>query len=77
MFRWQSHVQTTWSTDLLGKKGMLISCSKGSKWPSRFGSNIGRGMKVNKEEIIGMYVAPGQLYKTDHAKRMEDISRER
>jgi len=32
------------------------------------GGNIGRGMKVNKEEIIGMYVALDSYIKRDHDK---------
>ena len=32
------------------------------------GFNIGRGMKVNKEEILGMYVALEQYLQYDHDK---------
>ena len=32
------------------------------------GATIGRGMKVNKEEILGMYVALEKYVKKDHAK---------
>jgi D-glucosaminate-6-phosphate ammonia-lyase len=48
---------------LLGKKN-LIDAARLSMPPR--GSTVGRGMKVNKEEIIGMYVALDYYVKQDH-----------
>lgn len=50
---------------LLGKKH-LIDAARLSMPPR--GSTIGRGMKVNKEEILGMYVALDNFIKLDHKK---------
>lgn len=50
---------------LMGKKD-LIAAARLNGPPS--GGNIGRGMKVNKEEIIGMYVALDTYIKRDHEK---------
>jgi uncharacterized pyridoxal phosphate-dependent enzyme len=50
---------------LMGKKD-LIAAARLNGPPS--GGNIGRGMKVNKEEIIGMYVALDSYIKRDHHK---------
>jgi len=50
---------------LMGKKD-LIAAARLNGPPS--GGNIGRGMKVNKEEIIGMYVALDSYIKRDHNK---------
>jgi L-seryl-tRNA(Ser) seleniumtransferase len=50
---------------LMGKKD-FIAGARLSGPPN--GGNIGRGMKVNKEEIIGMYVALDAYIKRDHAK---------
>ncbi len=49
---------------LMGKKD-LIAAARLSANPR---NGIGRGQKVNKEEIIGMYVALEQFVKTDHKK---------
>jgi L-seryl-tRNA(Ser) seleniumtransferase len=49
---------------LMGKKA-LIDAAKLSASPR---SGIGRGHKVNKEEIIGMYVALDNYIRRDHAK---------
>lgn len=49
----------------MGKKD-LITAARLNGPPN--GGNIGRGMKVNKEEIIGMYVALGSYIKRDHNK---------
>jgi len=49
---------------LMGKKD-LIAAARLNGPPS--GGNIGRGMKVNKEEMIGMYVALDSYIKRDHA----------
>jgi uncharacterized pyridoxal phosphate-dependent enzyme len=48
---------------LMGKKN-LIAAARLSMPPR--GSTIGRGMKINKEEIFGMYVALEQYLKYDH-----------
>lgn len=50
---------------LMGKKD-LIAAARLNGPPN--GGNIGRGMKVNKEEIIGMYVALDSYIKRDHAR---------
>jgi uncharacterized pyridoxal phosphate-dependent enzyme len=48
---------------LMGRKD-LIAAARLNAPPK--GGNIGRGMKVNKEEIIGMYVALDSYVKRDH-----------
>lgn len=50
---------------LMGKKD-LIAAARLSMPPR--GSTIGRGMKVNKEEILGMYVAIEKFVNMDHKK---------
>ncbi len=50
---------------LMGKKD-LIAAARLNAPPN--GGNIGRGMKVNKEEMIGMYVALDSYIKRDHDK---------
>ncbi len=50
---------------LMGRKD-LIAAARLSAPPS--GGNIGRGMKVNKEEILGMYVAIEKYINQDHDK---------
>lgn len=50
---------------LMGKKD-LVAAARLNGPPG--GGNIGRGMKVNKEEIIAMYVALDSYIKRDHAK---------
>jgi len=50
---------------LMGKKH-LIEAARLSMPPR--GSTIGRGMKVNKEEILGMYVALDNFVRMDHKK---------
>jgi L-seryl-tRNA(Ser) seleniumtransferase len=50
---------------LMGKKD-LIAAARLSMPPR--GSTIGRGMKINKEEIIGMYVALEEFISMDHDK---------
>lgn len=57
---------------LMGKKD-IITAARMHMAPRGF--NIGRGMKVNKEEIMGMYVALETFLKLDHAnvwKEWED-----
>ena len=50
---------------LMGKKSVIDAARL--HMPPR-GFNIGRGMKVNKEEILGMYVALEQYLVYDHEK---------
>ncbi len=51
---------------LMGKKELIAAARLNA--PPR-GGNIGRGMKVNKEEILGMYVALEKFINLDHAKQ--------
>lgn len=50
---------------LMGKKDLIAAARLSA--PPR-GGNIGRGMKVNKEEILGMYVALEEFINQDHGK---------
>ena len=50
---------------LMGKKDLIAAARLNA--PPR-GGNIGRGMKVNKEEILGMYVALDKFINRDHQK---------
>jgi L-seryl-tRNA(Ser) seleniumtransferase len=52
------------STGILMGKKELIAAARLNGPPG--GGNIGRGMKVNKEEMIGMYVALDSYIKRDH-----------
>lgn len=54
------------STGILSGKKDLIAAAKMSAPPR--GSNIGRGMKVNKEEIFGLYMALEHFINTDQEK---------
>ncbi len=54
------------STGILMGKKELIAAARLNGPPG--GGNIGRGMKVNKEEILGMYVALDSYIKRDHAQ---------
>ena len=51
---------------LMGKKDLIAAARLNA--PPR-GGNIGRGMKVNKEEILGMYVALEKFINLDHQKQ--------
>ena len=53
---------------LMGKKD-LVAAARLNGPPN--GGNIGRGMKVNKEEMIGMYVALESYIKKDHKKEWQ------
>jgi len=53
---------------LMGRKD-LIEAARLSAPPR--GGTLGRGMKVNKEEILGMYVALDIYIKKDHAKEWQ------
>jgi L-seryl-tRNA(Ser) seleniumtransferase len=48
---------------LMGRKDLIAAARLNA--PTR-GGNIGRGMKVNKEEILGMYVALERYVNLDH-----------
>jgi L-seryl-tRNA(Ser) seleniumtransferase len=50
---------------LMGKKDIIAAARL--SMPPR-GSNVGRGMKVNKEEVLAMYVALDSFIKQDHDK---------
>ncbi|HPE76272.1 MAG TPA: PLP-dependent transferase [Draconibacterium sp.] len=50
---------------LMGRKDLIAAARLNA--PPR-GGNIGRGMKVNKEEILGMYVALEKFVSIDHKK---------
>ncbi len=50
---------------LMGKKD-IIAAARQHMLPR--GYNIGRGMKINKEEILGMYVALEKFIAQDHDK---------
>jgi L-seryl-tRNA(Ser) seleniumtransferase len=50
---------------LMGRKDLIAAARLHA--PPR-GGNIGRGMKVNKEEVLGMYVALERYMNQDHAK---------
>jgi L-seryl-tRNA(Ser) seleniumtransferase len=54
---------------LMGKKD-IIAAARLSSSPNA--ATVGRGMKVNKEEIIGMYVALDRYIKQDHEKEWKD-----
>lgn len=58
------------SAGLLYGKKELIAAARLSAPPR--GGNIGRGMKVNKEEVLGMYVALDKYVKQDHDKEWKD-----
>ncbi len=51
---------------LMGRKDLIAAARLNA--PPR-GGNIGRGMKVNKEEILGMYVALEKFINLDHIKQ--------
>ncbi len=54
---------------LLGRKD-LIAAARMNGWPNS--DSIGRGMKVNKEELLGMMVAVEIYSKRDHAADMRE-----
>lgn len=53
---------------LMGRKDLIAAARFNS--PPR-GGNIGRGMKVNKEEILGMYAAVKRYVEMDHDKQWQ------
>ncbi len=54
---------------LMGKKD-IVSAARLHMPPRGF--NVGRGMKVNKEEILGMYVALQKYISQDHEKEWKE-----
>ena len=54
------------STGILMGRKHIVEAARLSAPPR--GNTIGRGMKVNKEEILGMYVALEKYINTDHEK---------
>jgi L-seryl-tRNA(Ser) seleniumtransferase len=57
---------------LLGRKD-LIAAARLNAPPN--GNTVGRGMKVNKEEIVGMLAALELYLKKDHAREQQDFER--
>jgi uncharacterized pyridoxal phosphate-dependent enzyme len=57
---------------LLGRKD-LIAAARANAAPN--GNSIGRGMKVNKEEMLGMLVALERFIKLDHAALDREYNR--
>ena len=55
---------------LLGRKD-LIEAARLNAPPN--GNTVGRGMKVNKEEMLGMLVALEMFVKKDHARREQGV----
>jgi L-seryl-tRNA(Ser) seleniumtransferase len=54
---------------LMGKKDIIAAARL--SMPPR-GGNIGRGMKINKEEILGMYMALEKYVNQDHDKEWKE-----
>ena len=54
---------------LYGKRDLIAAARLNA--PPR-GGNIGRGMKVNKEEVLGMYAALDKYVKQDHDKEWKE-----
>jgi len=54
---------------LMGKKE-IVAAARLSMPPRGF--NVGRGMKVNKEEVLGMYVALEKYIQQDHDKEWKE-----
>ena len=54
---------------LMGKKDIVAAARL--HMPPR-GFNVGRGMKVNKEEVLGMYVALEKYLQQDHDKEWKE-----
>lgn len=58
---------------LMGKKDIIAAARL--HMPPR-GFNVGRGMKINKEEILGMYVALEKYVSQDHDKEWKEWEKE-
>lgn len=59
------------STGILSGRKELIAAARLSAPPR--GANIGRGMKVNKEEIFGLYIALEKFINTDQDKEWKTL----
>ena len=57
---------------LLGRKGLIAAARKNAP-PN--GNTIGRGMKVNKEEMLGMLAALELYLEKDHAKERREFDK--
>lgn len=57
---------------LLGRKD-LVAAARANAAPN--GNSVGRGMKVNKEEMLGMLVALERFVKLDHAAQHAEYQR--
>jgi len=57
---------------LLGRKDLIAAAVRNT---SPYGDSIGRGMKVNKEEMLGMLVAIELYMKRDHAAESREWDR--
>ncbi|HLA53509.1 MAG TPA: aminotransferase class V-fold PLP-dependent enzyme, partial [Flavitalea sp.] len=57
---------------LMGKKEVIAGARM--HMPPR-AANLGRGMKVNKEEILGMYVALEHFMSVDHDKEFKEFEK--
>jgi uncharacterized pyridoxal phosphate-dependent enzyme len=57
---------------LLGRKDLIVA-ARANAAPN--GNTVGRGMKVNKEEMLGMLVALERFIKIDHAAQHQEYQR--
>ena len=57
---------------LLGRKDLIDAARQNS---SPYSDSVGRGLKVNKEELLGMMVAIEQYFKTDHQAEWKEWER--
>ena len=57
---------------LLGRKDLIDAARQNT---SPYSDSVGRGLKVNKEELLGMMVAVEQFYKKDHKAEWADWER--
>jgi D-glucosaminate-6-phosphate ammonia-lyase len=57
---------------LLGKKDLIVAARRNAP-PN--GNTIGRGMKVNKEEMLGMLVALEMYLEKDHEKERREFDK--
>ena len=57
---------------LMGRKDLIAAARRNT---SPYSDSLGRGMKVNKEEILGMMVAVETFMKTDHAAEWKEYEK--
>ncbi len=57
---------------LLGRKDLIDAARQNT---SPYSDSVGRGLKVNKEELLGMMVAVEQYYKKDHGAEWKEWER--